>query len=118
MIGELSSAVFSVAGGARLAGLNGGFTASSGWAQLATDAIGCPSRLPRSDAAVLRGAAAVAWAAVDDQPIEAAPDEIGDLLIPDPAAHAAIGRATSRLAALRTALQPLTDSRGSHDEIP
>jgi len=118
MISELSSAVFSVAGGARLAGLNGGFTASSGWAQLATDAIGCPSRLPRNDAAVLRGAAAVAWAAVDDQPIKAAPDNVGDLLTPDPATHAAIDRATSRLAAMRAALQPFTDSQGSYDEIP
>lgn len=116
MIRELSSAVFSVAGQARLAGLNGGFTASSGWAQFATDAIGCPSRLPGTDAAVLRGAAAVAWASVADQPIQAAPD-VGELLTPDPVTHTAIDRATGRLAALRAALLPLSDNESPHDTL-
>ncbi len=104
MIHELSEAVFSLVGRAELVGLNGGFTASRGWAQLATDAIGVRSGLPGADAAVLRGAAAVAWAGIGQHPITASPDDFADVLTPDAGVHAAVEAMHARLVAVRELL--------------
>lgn len=117
MVYELSRAVSEIVSEPTLAGLNGGFTASRAWAQLVTDAMGCPGGLPSSDAAVVRGAAALARASLTGTPLRLAADDLDDRLLPDAAAHRTIRAAASRLATLRGRLMPDPDKEYSSDPL-
>jgi gluconokinase len=104
LVYELAGAVTGLAGPADFVGLNGGFTASPGWSQLAVDAAACPGGVPEPDLAVNLGAARLAWAALAGGPIVAQPSVFRSVWRPRPDSTAAIAATSHKLAMLRDAV--------------
>jgi gluconokinase len=105
MTHELGQTLTEITGDFSFAGLNGGFTASKAWSQLAVDAIGVPGAAPLEELAVIQGAVHLARAAVSDAPLTAERAPTGEPIQPDPLAHQRIKTAYQALAEVRPAFR-------------
>jgi gluconokinase len=104
---ELAGAVEALIGAPERVVLTGGFLQEERWVQLMTDALGVATSVPEPDTATSNGIATVAWAGVEDAPLETVfSPRWRPVATPDPAVKETLVAVSERIAAYRAVLWP------------